>query len=44
MTFFTKTQHEQLLANCQVQIVRMDNPQPDIDFKPVVNLFSPDAQ
>jgi hypothetical protein len=32
MTFFTKAQHEQLLANCQAQIVRMDNGQPDIDF------------
>ena len=44
MTFFTKTQHEQLLANCQAQIVRMDNGQPNIDFKPVVKLFTPDAQ
>jgi Protein of unknown function (DUF2958) len=44
MTLFTKTQHEQLLANCQAQIVRMDNAQPDIDFKPVVKLFTPDAQ
>jgi Protein of unknown function (DUF2958) len=44
MTFFTKTQHEQLLANCQTQIVRMDTTQPDVDFKPVVKLFTPDAQ
>ncbi len=44
MTFFTKTQHEQLLANCQAQIVRMDNGQRNIDFKPVVKLFTPDAQ
>jgi Protein of unknown function (DUF2958) len=44
MTLFTKTQHEQLIANCQAQIVRMDNSQPDIDFKPVVKLFTPDAQ
>ena len=44
MTLFTKTQTEQLIANCQAQIVRMDNQQPDIDFKPVVKLFTPDAQ
>ena len=44
MTLFTKTEHEQLLANCQAQIVRMDNAEPDIDFKPVVKLFTPDAQ
>src|ERR1700692_3663090 len=44
MAFFTKIQHEQLLANCQAQIVRMDTAQPDIDFTPVVKLFTPDAQ
>jgi hypothetical protein len=44
MTLFTKTQTEQLIANCQAQIVRMDNREPDIDFKPVVKLFTPDAQ
>jgi Protein of unknown function (DUF2958) len=44
MSLFTKTQHETLIANCQAQIVRMDNQQPDIDFKPVVKLFTPDAQ
>jgi hypothetical protein len=44
MSFFTKTQREQLLANCQAQIVRMDTAQQDIDFKPVVKLFTPDAQ
>ena len=44
MTLFTKTQTEQLIANCQAQIARMDNQQPDIDFKPVVKLFTPDAQ
>jgi Protein of unknown function (DUF2958) len=44
MTLFTKTQHETLIANCQAQIVRMDNQQPDIDFTPVVKLFTPDAQ
>jgi len=44
MTLFTKAQTEQLIANCQAQIARMDNQQPDIDFKPVVKLFTPDAQ
>jgi Protein of unknown function (DUF2958) len=44
MTLFTKTRTEQLIANCQAQIVRMDNRQSDIDFKPVVKLFTPDAQ
>jgi hypothetical protein len=44
MSLFTKTQHETLIANCQAQIVRMDNEQPDIDFTPVVKLFTPDAQ
>ena len=34
MTLFTKTQTEQLLANCQAQIIRMDAGAPDIDFKP----------
>jgi hypothetical protein len=36
--------NQQLIANCQVVIVRMNNAQPDIDFKPVVKLFTPDAQ
>src|SRR6202051_1704672 len=44
MTLFTKTQHEQLIANCHAQIARMDNCEPDLDFKPVVKLFTPDAQ
>ena len=44
MTLFTKTQTEQLKANCQAQIVRMNNGEADIDFKPVVKLFTPDAQ
>jgi hypothetical protein len=44
MTLFTKTQYETLIANCQAQIVRMDDQQPDIDFTPVVKLFTPDAQ
>jgi hypothetical protein len=44
MSLFTKTQHETLIANCQAQIARMDNRQPDIDFTPVVKPFTPDAQ
>jgi hypothetical protein len=44
MTLITKTQHEQLIANCQAQIARMDAGESDIDFKPVVKLFTPDAQ
>jgi hypothetical protein len=44
MTLFTKTQTEQLITNCQAQIVRMNSEQPDIDFTPVVKLFTPDAQ
>jgi hypothetical protein len=44
MTLFTKEQTEQLKANCQAQIVRMDAGEADIDFKPVVKLFTPDAQ
>jgi DUF2958 family protein len=44
MTLITKTQHQQLIANCQAQIARMDAGESDIDFKPVVKLFTPDAQ
>ena len=33
MTLFTKTQHEQLIANCQAQIVRMDAGDPDARFR-----------
>jgi hypothetical protein len=44
MTHFTKTQTEPLIANCQAQIVRTNSEQPDIDFTPVVKLFTPDAQ
>jgi hypothetical protein len=43
-TLFTKTQTEQLKANCQAQITNNDAGHPDIDFKPVVKLFTPDAQ
>ena len=44
MTLFTKTQTEQLLANCHEQIINNDAGHSDIDFKPVVKLFTPDAQ
>lgn len=29
---------------CQAQIIRMNGGQPDIDFKPVVKLFTPNGQ
>src|SRR5271167_3731306 len=44
MTLITKAQSEQLIANCQAQIARMDAGESDIDFNPVVKLFTPDAQ
>jgi hypothetical protein len=44
MTLFTKTQTEQLIANCQAQIVNNDAGHSDVDFKPVVKLFTPDPQ
>jgi len=44
MTLLTRTQTAQLLANCDAQVERMENGLPDIDFKPVVKLFTPDAQ
>jgi Protein of unknown function (DUF2958) len=44
MTLFTKTQTHKLLANCQEQITNNDAGHSDIDFKPVVKLFTPDAQ
>ena len=44
MTLFTKTQTKQLIANCQAQIANNDAGHSDIDFKPVVKLFTPDAQ
>jgi hypothetical protein len=40
MTLFTKTQTEPLITNCQLQIVRMDAGDPNIDHKPVIKLFS----
>jgi Protein of unknown function (DUF2958) len=44
MTLFTQAQLEQLKANCQAQILNNDAGNPDIDFKPVVKLFTPDMQ
>jgi DUF2958 family protein len=44
MTLFIQAQTEQLLANCDAQVECTDNDQPDIDFKPVVRIFTPDAQ
>ena len=44
MTLFTQKQTQQLLANCQEQISNNDAGRSDIDFKPVVKLFTPDAQ
>jgi Protein of unknown function (DUF2958) len=44
MTLITETQHEQLIANCQAQIAQNEAGGTDIDFKPVVKLFTPDAQ
>jgi Protein of unknown function (DUF2958) len=43
MTLFTKSQ-TQLIANCQAQVVRMDNAEPNIDFKPIIKFLTPDAQ
>jgi hypothetical protein len=44
MTLFTQVQTKKLLANCQEQITNNDAGHSDIDFKPVVKLFTPDAQ
>jgi hypothetical protein len=44
MTLFTQVQTKKLLANCREQIVNNDAGHSDIDFKPVVKLFTPDAQ
>jgi hypothetical protein len=44
MTLFTQLQTKKLLANCQEQISNNDAGHSDIDFKPVVKLFTPDAQ
>jgi hypothetical protein len=44
MTLFTQKQTQKLLANCQEQIINNDAGHSDIDFKPVLKLFTPDAQ
>ena len=44
MTLFTKEQTEQLIANTDAQIAQNEAGLADIDFKPVVKLFTPDAQ
>ncbi len=44
MTLFTRTELDQLKANCQAQILNNDAGNRDIDFKPVVKLFTPAAQ
>jgi Protein of unknown function (DUF2958) len=44
MKLITKALTEQLLANGRAQRAAIDNDQPALDFKPVVKLFTPDAQ
>jgi hypothetical protein len=44
LTLITKTLTEQLRANGRAQRAAIDNDQPALDFKPVVKLFTPDAQ
>jgi hypothetical protein len=44
MTLITQAQLDQLLANGKAQRNAIDNDQGAIDFKPVVKLFTPDAQ
>ena len=44
MTFITKALTEQLLANGRAQRAAMDKGDDALDFKPVVKLFTPDAQ
>src|ERR1700722_1543255 len=44
MTLFTQVQLNQLKANCQAQIENNASGNADIDFKPVVKLFTPDAR
>ena len=44
MTLLTQTQLEQLKANNEARILHNEAGNPDIDFKPVVKLFTPDAQ
>jgi Protein of unknown function (DUF2958) len=44
MTLITKALTEQLLANGRAQRAAMDNGAEALDFKPIVKLFTPDAQ
>jgi hypothetical protein len=44
MTLITKALTEQLLANGRAQHAAIDKDEGAIDFKPVVKLFTPDAQ
>jgi hypothetical protein len=44
MTLITKAQTEQLLANGLAQRAAIDRQDQALDFKPVVKLFTPDAQ
>jgi Protein of unknown function (DUF2958) len=44
MTLITKALTEQLLANGRAQRAAMDKGDDTLDFKPVVKLFTPDAQ
>ena len=44
MELITKAQIEQLLANGRAQREAIDQEQGALDFKPVVKLFTPDAQ
>ena len=44
MELITKAQTEQLLANGRAQRVAIDQDAGALDFKPVVKLFTPDAQ
>ena len=44
MKLITDSLTEQLLANGRAQRAAIDNDQPALDFKPVVKLFTPDAQ
>jgi hypothetical protein len=44
MTLITQSQLAQLLANGKAQRAAIDNDQGALDVKPVVKLFTPDAQ
>ena len=44
MTLITDSLAEQLLANGRAQRAAMDKGDDALDFKPVVKLFTPDAQ